>query len=214
MVQASQVVKLDGIGVDLEEFRFAPPVKHPITFLMMGRLLIDKGVYEFVDAARLVRRKYPETRFILLGSTDANPRTVTLEELEAWKTHNVVDWPGRTDDVRPWLAKASVFVLPSYYREGLPRSTQEAMAMGRAIITSNSVGCRDTIEDGRNGYLIPPQDAEALAAAMLRFIEDPQLIVQMGVESRKIAERRYDVNLINGQILGALGINPDDPIAT
>ncbi len=205
IVRSEQVVKLDGIGVDLAEFRLAPAFIKPITFLMMGRLLRDKGVYEFVEAARTVRRQFANVRFILLGSTDANPSSVSLRELQCWNDEKIVEWHGHCSDVRPWLSQTSVFVLPSY-REGLPRSTQEAMAMGRPVITTDTVGCRDTVENGRNGFLVPTKDVEALSTAMLRFIHEPNLIARMGLESRAIAEARFDVHRINRRIMSELGI--------
>ncbi|MDI9617170.1 MAG: glycosyltransferase [Methanothrix sp.] len=109
-------------------------------------------------------------------------------------------------DVRPWLAQTSVFVLPSFYREGVPRSTQEAMAMARPVITTDAPGCRETVIDGVNGFLVPPRDASALADAMERFVLEPELIERMGAASRRIAEERFDVRRINRRIMEAMGL--------
>lgn len=206
MVSAEKVQLLDGIGLELDYFHIAPPVTESVCFILVARLLREKGVYDFVEAARKVKALHPEVRFLLLGSVDLNPGSVIQSEINEWVADGVLEWPGQVRDVRPWLAQASVFVLPSYYREGLPRSTQEAMAMGRPIITTDAPGCRETVEEGVNGYMVPIQNPEAVARAMLVFIKHPNLIARMGLESRRIAESRYDVHKINEQILASMGI--------
>jgi len=169
-------------------------------------MLKEKGVYDFVEAARRVRKRYPAARFVLVGGGDQNPGSVTEAELGAWVAEGLVEWPGQVDDVRPWLARASVFVLPSYYREGLPRGSQEALAMGLPVITTDWVGCRETVKDGVNGFLVPVRDSNALARAMIRFIESPGLIGRMGLEGRRIAEERFDAHVINRRIMEVLGL--------
>jgi glycosyltransferase involved in cell wall biosynthesis len=205
LVRPEQVARIDGIGVDLELYAPAPPFLDPVTFVLIGRMLREKGVYEFAAAAKIVRERYPHARFVLVGGTDSNPGSIAESELRSWVGQGVLDWTGQVADVHPWLVRASVFVLPSY-REGMPRSSQEAMAMARPVITTDAVGCRDTVEDGVNGWLVPVRDASALAQAMCRFIESPQLIVSMGNASRRIAESRFDVHAINLQIITALGL--------
>jgi glycosyltransferase involved in cell wall biosynthesis len=203
--RSDQSVLLGGIGVDLE--RFAPaPLPETVTFLLIARLLRDKGVPEFVDAARIVRACHPEVRFHLVGWIDSNPMAVGEAELRAWIEEGVISYLGKLDDVRPALADASVFVLPSYYPEGQPRSIMEAMATGRPILTTDMPGCRETVVDGANGFLVPAQDAPALARAMLRFVEQPELIVTMGRESRRIAEAKYDVHRINHRLMAEMGL--------
>ena len=135
LVPKEKTFLLGPIGVDLEHFQPAPPVKSPITFLLAARLLREKGVLEFVEAARRIKAKYPDARFVLLGGLDTNPGAISREEVEGWVKKGLIEWPGHVADVRPYLAQASVFVLPSY-REGVPRSIQEAMAMGRPITVS------------------------------------------------------------------------------
>jgi glycosyltransferase involved in cell wall biosynthesis len=206
MVEAGKVEMLNGIGLDLEHFRTAPLPGPPACFVLVARLLREKGVYDYVDAARLVKAKHSAARFLLLGSVDLNPGSVREAEVRAWVDEGVIEWPGQVSDVRQWIAQAGVFVLPSYYREGLPRSTQEAMAMGRAIITTNAPGCRETVEDGVNGFAVPVRDPQALAAAMLRFVEHPELIDPMGRASRRMAESRFDVHEINARILACMGL--------
>jgi glycosyltransferase involved in cell wall biosynthesis len=195
LVAGERSVLLGGIGVDLQVWREAPPVLDPVSFVLVARLLHEKGIVEYVAAARLVRNRYPQSRFVLLGGLDSNPGGLSREQVQAWVDEGVVEWPGHVP-VRPWLERASVFVLPSY-REGVPLSTQEAMAMGRPVITSDVPGCRETVSDGLNGYLVPARDVGALVDAMLRFLDDPGLISSMGRASRRIAEARFDVQKIN-----------------
>ena len=196
MVSTQKIRLIDGIGLNLDVFQMTPPVMQPISFLMVGRLLLEKGIYDYVNAARLVKKTWPSARFILVGGIDANPGSVTEACVKAWVAEGVIEWPGQVADVRRWIAQASVFVLPSY-REGLPRSTQEAMAMGRPVITTDVPGCRQTVVDGDNGFLVPVRDPSALADAMLRFLDSPDLVTSMGERSREMAERRFDVRKIN-----------------
>lgn len=205
LVSPTKVFMLGGIGVDLDEWKPAPPVTKPVTFLLAARLLREKGIAEYAKAARIVKLKHPETRFIIIGSLDTNPGALSRVEVETWTAEGILEWPGHVPDVRSWMAKASVFVLPSY-REGVPRSTQEMMAMARPVITTDAPGCRETVVDGENGFLVPMRDVEALAAAMERFILNPSLIETMGKASRIIAEERFDVKKINRVILKEMGL--------
>lgn len=204
LVDQSKAAKLGAIGVDLTAWQPQPPVLEPITFVMTARLLREKGVVEYADAARLVKAKHPQARFILLGALDSNPGVIAHEEVKRWVSDGLLEWPGHVP-VRPWLAQSSVYVLPSY-REGVPRGTQEAMAMARPVITTDVPGCRETVRDGVNGFLIPARDSQALAAAMMRFVEKPDLIVTMGQASRAMAEEKFDAKradtLVAGAILG------------
>jgi glycosyltransferase involved in cell wall biosynthesis len=206
LVSPAKVFLLGGIGVDLDEWTPAPPVTKHVTFLSAARLLREKGIVEYAKAAKLIKRGYPDTQFILLGSLDTNPGTLSRAEIEAWAAEGVLEWPGHVQDIRRWLARTSVYVLPSY-REGVPRSTQEAMAMARPIITTDAPGCRETVIDGVNGFLVPVRNAEALAEAMERFIMQPDLIAKMGQASRRIAEERFDVRKVNQVILREMGIS-------
>jgi len=206
LVKLQKAFLLGPIGVDLQHFSYAPPVKEPVTFLLAARLLREKGVVEFAQASRIVKQKYPETGFILLGALDTNPGAISRTEVEGWVKEGILEWPGHVPDVRPWIAQASVFVLPSYYREGIPRSTQEAMAMGRPVITTDAPGCRETVVDGVNGFLVPVREVDALARAMERFILKPKLIERMGRESRRIAEERFDLHRINARFLHEMGL--------
>lgn len=192
LVAPDKIVRFGGIGVDLDAFAPVAPVLEPPTFLLMARLLRGKGILEFAEAAAKVKARHPHARFVVLGDVDANPDSLRREEMEPWVKQGAIEWPGHVSDVRERLAAASVFVLPAWCREGLPRSTQEAAAMAKPVITTDVVGCRDTVLDGVNGFMIPGRDVTALAGAMTRFVEEPGLIASMGAASRRLAEERWD----------------------
>lgn len=197
---------VNGSGVDVSQFEVAPFAENAAPrFLLIARLLGDKGVREYAQAAEQVKQQYPDAQFDLVGWIDANPNTITQAELDRWVTAGTINFLGRLNDVRPAIQNCSVYVLPSY-REGTPRTVLEAMAMGRAVITTDAPGCRETVVDGDNGFLIPVKDANALAQAMLRFIEQPELITQMGQRSRVIAEEKYDVHKVNAQMLNGMNL--------
>lgn len=197
---------MGGIGVELDRYEVSPVRTHSASFALAARLIREKGVAEFVAAARQVKERHPEAIFYVLGDVDENPGSLRASELSAWVEQRLIVWPGRVSDVQKWLRKCDVFVLPSYYREGVPRSIQEAMALGRAIITTDHVGCRDTVDHGVNGFLVPPRDVEGLAQAMLMFLQHPGLASRMGVESRRLAEERFDAEradrILTGYIEG------------
>ena len=198
---------VNGSGVPLDRFTFAPPVVEPVSFLMATRLLRAKGVVEFAQAARELRSRHGDTvEFHLVGPADTNPSAIHQDELARWVSEGILDYHGAVTDVRPFLERASVFVLPSYYMEGTPRSILEAMAMGRPIITTDSRGCRNTVDPGRNGFLVQPRSVASLVDAMTRFVEHPQQIATMGQASRAIAEERYDVEDVVRTMLGAMGL--------
>ncbi|WP_324288115.1 MULTISPECIES: glycosyltransferase family 4 protein [Pseudomonas] len=204
LVAAEKVVLLPGIGLDLTHFLPSRPPVSPVVFIFVGRLLQQKGIQDFVEAARSLKAEHPEIECIVLGDTDVNPDSIRREEILGWSEEGSVRWVGWVRDVRGWLNESSVLVLPSYYREGIPRCIQEAMALGRPVITTDWVGCRESIVDGVNGFLVPIRSPTALTQAMARFIHDPQLILRMGRESRRIAEARYDVREINRKVLASM----------
>lgn len=203
LVSGDRSACLGGIGVILDEWPPAPPVLEPVTFTLAARLIREKGICEFVEAARRVKRKFSNTRFLLLGGVDTNPGGIDVTELRRWVEEGLIEWPGHVSDMPRYLAQTSVYVLPSY-REGVPRSTQEAMAMARPVITTDVPGCRETVVDGVNGFLIPPKDPVALAEAMEQFVTTPQIIAQMGIESRRLAEEKFDALRINRRLAGEL----------
>ncbi len=202
----NKVVQIDGSGVHTGKYCPAPIPNGPVSFILIARLLGDKGIREYVEAAREIKGKYPEAQFKLLGPFDENPTAIKKEEIDSWIKAGLIYYLGSTDDVRPYIEGASVYVLPSFYREGTPRTILEAMAMGRPIITTDAPGCRETVQEGVNGFLVPVKNSKALARVMERFIENPELMQEMGHQSRKIAEEKYDVHKVNRVILEAMGL--------
>lgn len=205
LIDPAKGIVTGGTGVDLAHFAAAPPVIAPLRFLMIARLLKEKGVADYAAAARIVKSRHPAVEFHLAGDVDVNPGALRRADVAAWQAEGLLRWHGHLEDVRPLIARSSVFVLPSW-REGKPRSTQEAMAMGRPVVTTDAVGCRDTVEDGVNGYKVPVRDPVALAEAMMRFVETPDRIAAMGRTSREMAEAMFDVNRINARILAGMGL--------
>lgn len=208
---------VNGSGIDIDEYRVVQPPPEPLSFLLIARLLVNKGVREFAQAARLVRQEHPDVRFRLVGWLDANPDSITRQELDAWIDAGDIEFLGRLCDVKPAIADCSVYVLPSY-REGTPRTVLEAMAMGRAVITSDAPGCRETVVDNINGFLVPVRDPVALAQAMIRFIHNPSLVRTQGLKSRTRAVDKYDVRRVNNDLLVGMGIlhdteSPSSPLA-
>ncbi len=205
IVAPNNAVLIGGIGVDLTYFPVVPlpAPTEPVTFLMIGRLLREKGVREYVAAARLLKARYPAACFRLVGGLDDNPGAISEAEARTFGADGTVEWLGEMSDVRDAIADTAVYVLPSY-REGVPRSTQEAMAMGRPVVTTDVPGCRETVVEGVNGFFAAPRDAASLAAAMERFCADPALIPTMGRESRRITEEKFDVEKVNARIYAAL----------
>ena len=198
---------LGGIGLDLNQYKYSPATKDlPIQFLFIGRLLKEKGIHDFIAAAQIVKEKFPQTTFTVLGGIDeANLGALTQGELTQYIDQNVIDYPGHVENIAEWIKQSHVFVLPSY-REGVPRSTQEAMAIGRPVITTDVPGCRDTVIDGVNGFLVPKWNPQALAEKMIYFIEHPEQVRMMGDQSHKIAIEKFDAEKVNQRLLEILGI--------
>lgn len=202
LVETETVLRaVPGSGVDLEMFRQSEPPRGDPVFLLIARLIRDKGIVEFVEAARKVRKRFPNARWRILGAYDPSPAAISPDEVEAWVEEGTVEYLGETRDVRPFLEACSVLVLPTYYREGIPRSILEALATGRPVITTDAPGCRETVVPGVNGWLVGPRDVESLAEAMTRFASRPELISIMGRASRELAEARFDVHDINRLLL-------------
>lgn len=195
---------VNGSGVDVADYALAPLPEKP-SFLLIARLLGDKGVREYAQAARKVKAQYPDAVFQLVGWIDDNPDAISQQELDEWVNTGTVEFLGKLADVRPAIADCNVYVLPSY-REGTPRTVLEAMAMGRPVITTDAPGCRETVTDGDNGFLVPVQAVDELAAAMVKFIENPELVAGMGERSRLVAEQKYDVHRVNEFMLGEMGV--------
>jgi len=200
---------LNGSGVDLDYYAASIPVLFPLRFLMVARLLKDKGINEYLQAAEQVKLLHPTVEFHLVGWIDDNPSTISSALLQTYINKKIIIFHGKLVDVRPVLAMSSVFVLPSY-REGTPRSVLEAMSTGRAVITTDAPGCKETVRDHYNGYLVPVNNVRALVQAMLKFVENPALITQMGFASRALAEEKYDVRQVNQVILSVMGLYAAD----
>ncbi len=205
MVRPEQTEILPGSGIDLAHFTPAPLPQSPFTFLMVARLLRDKGVVEFVEAARIVRATHPDVRFQLLGATDVQNRTaISRDMLAGWLAEGIIDHLGEATDVRPYLAAASAVVLPSY-REGMPRSLLEAAAMARPLIATDVPGCIEIAREGQNAMLCQVRDAASLAQAMLRMLAlDPAERTAMGQRGRAIAETEFDTAVVEAQYLAAI----------
>lgn len=194
---------VNGSGVDLDHF--APrPVPDEISFLMIARFLRDKGICEFGAAAARLKAKFPQVRIRLAGWLDESPDSISRCELDSILASGV-EYLGKLDDVRPALAESSIYVLPSY-REGTPRTVLEAMAIGRAVITTDAPGCRGTVVDGENGFLVPVEDSDSLYRAMRRFVEEPALARTMGRASLRLVREKFDVNIVNATILEKTGL--------
>lgn len=200
---------VNGSGVDMDRFVPAPWPDGPPTFLMVARLLRDKGVYEYVEAARIVRGAVPDARFVLVGAADSNPAAVGQDEVDGWVAEGLIEARGHVADPRAAYAACHVFVLPSY-REGTPRTNLEAMAMARAIITTDAPGCRETVIDGHSGRLVAVRDHQALAEAMTSLARDPDRARQMGQAGLAMCAERFDLHEVARATM-ALIVEDDAP---
>lgn len=198
---------LGGIGLKLEDYPYSPwDNKSNISFVIIGRLLVEKGIYEYLAAAKIVKSKYPNIVFNVIGGLDTqNPSGLTQQELDEVIQSGVIEYKGFTSQIAEELKNTSVFVLPSY-REGVPRSTQEAMAIGRPVITTDVPGCRDTVVDGLNGFLIPKWNVDELVKKMEFFIQSPEQVNIMGRQSYLIAKEKFDAIKVNKKLLKILDV--------
>lgn len=206
---AGTVGIVNGSGVDLQHFQVCPLPLKPV-FLMVARLLADKGIREYAEAAFKLRKAMPEVRTLLVGGLDPSPNSVKEKELDGWVAGGL-EYLGPLNDVRPAFAEASVVVLPSY-REGTPRSVLEGMAMGRAIITTDVPGCRETVKAGLNGILVPPRNSEALLSAMMKLVGKEGVVENMGLASRQIAEERYEGKSVARETMRLAGLGQVVPV--
>ncbi|MDH5525836.1 MAG: glycosyltransferase family 4 protein [Nitrospirota bacterium] len=206
LTQPEKAVQIGGIGVDVTRFTPAPLPEGEVVFLLIARLLKSKGIREYAAAATDLRARYPHARFLLVGWDYGGPDGVSEGEVRSWENSGAIEYLGRMRDVRPAIERASVYVLPSY-REGFPVTVMEAMAMGRPVVATDVPGCRDAVEEGVTGVLVPPRDVAGLVKGMERFLMDPSLIPKMGRESRRVAEERFDVRKVNALILREMGLS-------
>jgi glycosyltransferase involved in cell wall biosynthesis len=189
-----------GSGVNVARYENLSLPKGSPVFLTIARLLGEKGLCEYAKAAAIVKSKYPEARFQIVGPEDPSPDGLPIDEVMSWHNSGAIEYMGGTDDVRPYINNCHIFVLASYH-EGMPRTVLEAMSIGRPILTTDVEGCRETVIDGVNGYLVPKQDSEALAERIIWFIENRNKWGQMAIESRRMAEDKFDVHKVNASLL-------------
>jgi len=215
LLSESKLVNIRGEGVDLCAFKTDVDSKlDEIVFMFAGRLIKEKGVNDFVEAAKILKPKYSNVSFRVAGNIDQNPGSLSSQDLQELVDSGVIDYIGFTTDIKREFEKTSVFVLPSFYREGLPRSIMESLAMRVPVITTLSPGCRESIGDGETGFLVPPRNPAKLAEKMEYFINNPDCIETMGERARVFAENIYDIRKINQQIISYLPnhwqIGPND----
>jgi glycosyltransferase involved in cell wall biosynthesis len=195
-----------GSGVDVEEFRSFPEPDGDTTVMMSSRMLWDKGVGEFVEAARLLKSEGIHGRFVLVGDSDTeNPGAVPGSRLKVWKDEGAIEWWGIRNDMPAVLAQAHIVCLPSYYREGVPKSLIEAASCGRPIVTTDSPGCREIVRDGENGFLVPVRDSAALAAALRKLMGDPPLRRRFGARGRALVLERFTLEKVIADTLAVYG---------
>lgn len=193
---------VSGSGVNLNQFSFKEKiVSGVVSFLLVARLIEEKGIGLYMEAAKLLKSKYPKTEFHLIGPPETSPSAISIDEISKLHDQDIIVFHGLQTNIVEHFHKRDVFVLPSYYREGLPRTTLEACACGNPIITTDSVGCREAVKEGINGFLIEPQNLQSLVKAMEYFIIHPEKVKEMGINSRKYAEERFDVNIINSDLV-------------
>ncbi len=197
-------VVVNGSGVDLNYYSFDNQYPKHITFLLIARLIKSKGVLEYIEAAKIIKKKFPKIIFNLIGFYESSDG-IKKEIISSANDNGIISFLGEAEDVRPHIKNCSVYVLPSY-REGTPRTVLEAMAMGRPIISTDVPGCRETVVNGENGFLVESQNINSLVEAMVRFIEQPEIIPNMGLISRTFAQEKYDVNKVNCVILNSMNI--------
>ncbi len=196
---------VNGSGIDLKMYPFSVIPSDPV-FLMISRLLVDKGVREYVEAAQIVHSRFPNTIFQLAGYLDENPSGISLEELQSWVKQGDIQYLGEIKSVQSILKSCRYYVLPSY-REGTPRSTLEALSTGRPVITTDVPGCRETVIHRKNGLLVIPKNSNSLAKAMISLIEEKDEKIQaMGKASYLIAKRKYQIEKVNKSILSIIGL--------
>lgn len=205
LVKRAQAVQIYGSGVNLQKFLPKPLPDRPV-FLFSARLLKVKGIMEYCEAAQRIRQKHPEIEFHVVGGCDENPTSIAKADLERYIQNKAIIYHGKVKDVRPYIERCSVFVLPSYHREGVPHAVLEAMAMGRPILTTHAIGCRETVKEGINGFMVDPKNIDALEEKMLWFIRHYDRAAQMGKESVAYCKEKFDVEQVNRIIMEQMGL--------
>lgn len=205
IIKNHQIYITPGSGINLSYFKHTTPVLAPTTFIFVGRLIREKGVHVFIEAAKKVKETYANARFLVLGGLDINnPNSISQQEIDELKLLNIVEFTGKVYNVVDYINNCSVFVLPSMYREGVPRSILEALSVGRAVITTDNVGCRETVIKDYNGILVKKNSVDELVDAMQFFCNNPDKIIEYGKNSRQLAEDKFDVKIVNTIIKNAI----------
>ncbi len=204
LVKENKCCVVNGSGVNMEKFSVAP-YPQQMTFFMLSRVMYSKGIREYLEACEIVKSKYPEVRCMLLGACEGIQDSLSQQDLDTYINKGIIEHFGETDTVADYYKQCSVYVLPSY-REGTPRTVLEAMAMGRAVITTHAPGCRETVIDGETGFLVPVQNGQAVAEKMIEFIENPQLVETMGKKSLEYCKNKFDVIKVNKEMCNHLKI--------
>ena len=194
---------VNGSGVNIKKFDLTNIPKGIINFLCIARLKGDKGIRQYAAAAKIVKKKFPNIVFNLVGPKETSPDAISLDEVNSWS--NYITYKGEVEDVRPLIKDSHIYVLPSYH-EGLPRSTLEAMSMGRPIITTNASGSKETVKEGINGFKVPVANVDKLVEKMIWFIEHSDQIEPMGIESRRMVEEKFDVRKVNAIMLDMMNL--------
>lgn len=194
---------VNGSGVNLERYPYVPSKVNgqKVKFVIVARLIKEKGIQLFLEAATKLKKQYPLSEFHVIGGLADSPSAIKLEVLENLHQSGTIVFHGSRNDVPEFLKDMHVFVLPTFYREGVPRSILEALSMGMPIITTDTPGCRETVVQEKNGFLIPPKELNPLVEACRYFIEHPAMVAQMGEKSRQLAEQKFDVDIINSQLV-------------
>jgi glycosyltransferase involved in cell wall biosynthesis len=207
LVQSQQCVRVNGSGVNMSKFQPKNIPTKPITFVFIGRLLKTKGLIEFLEAAKRIKRRNSEVRFQIVGNFHlTNPHSISKEQFYEYVDQGIVEYIGSVNDVRPYLKQATVMTLPSYYGEGVPKILLEALAMGRPVITTDHRGCRETVDNGVNGWCIPVKNIDALEEKMMWMVKNPSKLQAMGDKSLKLCKEKFDVKLVNEEIFRAMNI--------
>ena len=199
LVDPKKIVFINGAGVNTDRFFPQGIEKEEASFILVSRLLWDKGIREYVEASRILKQKYNHAKFYILGPFDENPSAIPKHIIESWEKEGIISYLGSTTDVRPFLAKSMVSVLPSY-REGTPKAILEAMAMGLAVVTTDVPGCRDTVTPGVTGYLVEAENSYSLSQAMEKFILNPALANEMGLNGIELIKQKFDIHTVNRTI--------------
>lgn len=204
LVKKEKCHVVNGSGVNMEKFAVVP-YPEQTTFFMLSRVMYSKGIREYLQACTLLKEKYPQVRCMLLGACEGIQDSIQASDLQAYVDKGIIEHFGETDRVADYYAQSSVYVLPSY-REGTPRTVLEAMAMGRAVITTDAPGCRETVIDGENGFMVPVMDGQAVFEKMEQFVLHPELIEEMGKASYAYCKEKFDVLKVNEDMRKHLNI--------